>query len=188
VGDGKRPAACAGFLRHYIRDIVFAANDGLITTFAVVAGVRGADLGALVVLALGFANPAADGIAMGVGNYLGIKSERAAELGRAFRERDETLHAMRHGAVTWSAFVLAGLIPLLPFFGGGTTTDRFPLSLFLTAASLFSVGAARTVVTRQSWWKSGLEMLLIGALAGGAAFLAGWIVERLTGTGGAGGA
>jgi len=33
--------------RHYIKDVVFAANDGIITTFAVVAGVRGAEFGAL---------------------------------------------------------------------------------------------------------------------------------------------
>ena len=29
----------------YIRDLVFSANDGLITTFAVVAGVAGAAIG-----------------------------------------------------------------------------------------------------------------------------------------------
>ena len=77
------------FGRHYLRDIVYAANDGLITTFAVVAGTRGADLGAFAVLALGFANLAADGLAMGAGNYLGIKSERAAELGAGYGQRVE---------------------------------------------------------------------------------------------------
>src|SRR4029078_8063731 len=87
-----------GFGRHYIRDIVYAAHDGVVTTFAVVAGARGAGLGTRVVLALGLANLAADGLSMAVGNYLGIKSERAAELQGGYREWEETVHAARHGS------------------------------------------------------------------------------------------
>lgn len=59
----------------YIKDIVYGANDGIITTFAVVAGVAGASLSPQIVLILGFANLLADGLAMGLGNYLGTKSE-----------------------------------------------------------------------------------------------------------------
>lgn len=61
----------------YIRDLVYGANDGIITTFAVVAGVAGASLSSTVVLILGFANLLADGLAMAIGNYLGTKSEAA---------------------------------------------------------------------------------------------------------------
>src|SRR6266508_3915504 len=32
------PHGARGILQHYIRDLVYGANDGLITTFAVVAG------------------------------------------------------------------------------------------------------------------------------------------------------
>ena len=167
------------FGRHYIRDIVYAANDGIVTTFAVVAGVRGAELSAGVVLVLGFANLAADGLSMAVGNYLGIKSERAAILGEAYREWPETVHAARHGAVTWLSFVAAGLMPLIPFFGGRAVHRAFWYSLGLTAVSLFAVGASRSLVTRRSAWRGGTEMLTIGALAGGAAFLAGRLMERL---------
>jgi vacuolar iron transporter family protein len=175
---GMEQEAGRRFVRHYIRDIVYAANDGVVTTFAVVAGVRGAGLSAPVVLALGFANLAADGLSMGVGNYLGIKSERAAELGGTFDECRESVHAARHGGVTWAAFVLAGLTPLLPFTLG--VPGAFSWSVGLSAATLFGVGAVRTGVTGRSWWHSGLEMLTVGALAGTAAFVAGRIVERLT--------
>ena len=54
---------------------VFAANDGLITTFAVVAGSFGASLDSNVIIILGFANLFADGFSMASGNYLGTKSE-----------------------------------------------------------------------------------------------------------------
>ncbi len=59
----------------YIKDIVYGANDGIITTFAVVSGVAGAALSIKTVLILGFANLIADGISMGASNYLGSKSE-----------------------------------------------------------------------------------------------------------------
>ncbi|MBU1085682.1 MAG: VIT1/CCC1 transporter family protein [Candidatus Beckwithbacteria bacterium] len=60
----------------YIRDLVYGANDGIVTTFAVVAGVAGANLSSNIVLILGFANLFADGLAMAIGNYLGTKSEQ----------------------------------------------------------------------------------------------------------------
>ena len=167
------------FARHYIRDIIYAANDGIITTFAVVAGVRGADLSASIVLVLGFANLAADGLSMAIGNYLGIKSERATEMRDVYEEWPETVHAAKHGAVTWSAFLCAGVVPLLPFFLGQEVDRAFWLSLALTAATLFAVGALRTLVTRRPLWRSGFEMLSIGGLAGAAAFTVGWLIERM---------
>ncbi len=59
----------------HLRDLVYGAIDGTVTTFAVVAGVAGAELGAVVVLVLGVANLVADGFSMAVSNYLGTRSE-----------------------------------------------------------------------------------------------------------------
>ncbi|MBT5237611.1 GMP synthase [Candidatus Peregrinibacteria bacterium] len=59
----------------FIQDIVYGGNDGIVTTFAVVAGTVGADLPHYVVIILGLANLVADGTSMGTGSYLAIKSE-----------------------------------------------------------------------------------------------------------------
>lgn len=59
----------------YLKDAVYAANDGIVTTFAVVAGVVGASLNPVVILILGFANLLADGFSMATGNYLGTSAE-----------------------------------------------------------------------------------------------------------------
>ncbi|PRP85896.1 hypothetical protein PROFUN_06170 [Planoprotostelium fungivorum] len=59
----------------YIKDIIYGGLDGIITTFAIVAGVSGAQLSVSVVLILGLANLIADGFSMAVGNYLGTQSE-----------------------------------------------------------------------------------------------------------------
>jgi VIT1/CCC1 family predicted Fe2+/Mn2+ transporter len=60
----------------FIQDIVYGANDGIITTFAVVAGSAGANLPHRVIVILGLANLLADGISMGMGNFLSLRSQR----------------------------------------------------------------------------------------------------------------
>lgn len=63
-------------LGSYIHDIVYGGNDGIVTTFAVVAGATGANLPHYVVIILGVANLLADGTSMGTGAYLSLRSER----------------------------------------------------------------------------------------------------------------
>ena len=99
--------------RHYIRDMVYGANDGIITTFAVVAGVTGGALSPRAVLIVGAANLFADGLSMGVGNYLSIRSNESARAAEDLPE-EETRPA-RHGIATFLSFFAAGAIPLAPY-------------------------------------------------------------------------
>ncbi|MDA3836836.1 MAG: VIT1/CCC1 transporter family protein [Nanoarchaeota archaeon] len=72
--SGHREVHDTGFGK-YLKSWVYGGLDGIITTFAVVAGVAGAALGVNVILILGFANLIADGISMAIGDYLSTKSE-----------------------------------------------------------------------------------------------------------------
>lgn len=73
----------------YIGDFVYGANDGIITTFAVVSGATGATFSAAVILILGIANLVADGISMGLSNYLALRSRRDYQKKqRAIEERE----------------------------------------------------------------------------------------------------
>ena len=74
----------------------------------------------------------------------------------------------------------AGVVPLLPFLGSPPPL-RFPLSVAATCLTLFGVGASRALVTRRPWGGSGLEMLVVGGLAGAVAFGAGLAVGRIGG-------
>ena len=60
---------------NYLRDWVYGGIDGAVTTFAIVAGVVGAELSAGIVLILGLANLLADGFSMAAANYSGTKTE-----------------------------------------------------------------------------------------------------------------
>ncbi|MBY0353837.1 VIT1/CCC1 transporter family protein [Candidatus Babeliales bacterium] len=59
----------------YIKSIVYGGLDGIVTTFAVVAGASGASLNPGVILILGFANLIGDGISMAFGDYVSSRSE-----------------------------------------------------------------------------------------------------------------
>ncbi len=71
-------------LRTYLKQIVYGGNDGIITTFAIVAGFAGAQaqgsqaaaFGALAVLVFGLANLTADAVSMGMGEFLSGRSAR----------------------------------------------------------------------------------------------------------------
>lgn len=97
----RRPAILRR-LAPYVRDMVYGGNDGIVTTFAVVAGTVGAGLPGYIVIILGLANLFADGVSMAAGAYLSIKSERdryvrvrKEELERIGARSDEARRAVR---------------------------------------------------------------------------------------------
>lgn len=59
----------------YSKTIVFGGLDGIITTFAVVTSVNGAELTTGVIIVLGIANLIADALGMAFGEYISEKSE-----------------------------------------------------------------------------------------------------------------
>jgi VIT1/CCC1 family predicted Fe2+/Mn2+ transporter len=170
--DGGRPPKGIG---HYLRDMIFGALDGVITTMAVVAGATGAQLGARVALILGVANLVGDGISMGASNYLGLKSE-LEQAGR-----DVALEApWRHGLVTIAAFVVVGTVPLLAY---GLPRPRgmsvLPVAALLSLLALAVTGAARALFVQRSPLRSAAEMTAVGALAGMAAYAVGMLGKQL---------
>lgn len=162
-------------VRHYLGDLVYGANDGIITTFAIMAGVAGADLPPVVVLILGLANLVADGFSMGASNFLSLRSRAAIE--RNEHGAASEPFALRHGIATFGAFVLIGAVPLIGFVLP-LSDDRFLQATIGTLAVLFAVGASRSFVTGGRWWSEGAEMLAVGALAAAVAF---WLGRALAG-------
>lgn len=92
------PAAIAARIaaqptQSYLRDFVYGAIDGAVTTFAVVAGVIGAELSSSVIIILGLANLFADGFSMAVSNYLGTRAdEQLLQRARSIEEKHIALH------------------------------------------------------------------------------------------------
>lgn len=170
-----------GTLRTYIKDIVYGANDGIVTTFAVVASVVGAGLDPAVILIIGVASLFADGFSMAASDFLGSRSEQATD-----GEDDPAANrraAAKSGAVTLVGFVLAGALPLLPYAILRDGAGLFWMTCVATGLALFAIGAARTVVTGRKAIVAGLEMVLVGGTAVMIAFFLGKLTANLTGGG-----
>lgn len=164
----------------YIGDLVLGANDGIITSFAVISGAAGAGLSAFVVIVLGLANLVADGISMGLSNYLSLESTKEAEE-KAGMSETRLNNPSRHGLATALAFSSAGILPLIPYFFDIPPGAQFTAAIAATAISLFFVGASRTIVTGVNWFRSGMEMFLVGGVAAAAAYGVGAAVKAFFG-------
>ena len=75
----------------WVRDLVFGANDGLVAAFAVVSGVHGAEVSTRIVLLAGLAELLGGTIAMGLGAFLAVKSEREFVGSERTREEREVI-------------------------------------------------------------------------------------------------
>lgn len=172
----REPTGATELARHYIRDVIYGANDGIITTFAVVAGVTGGALSPKAVLIVGSANLLADGLSMGVGNYLSIRSHESARAAQGLPEEEAA--PAKHGTATFVAFAIAGALPLIPYGFAASSEIRFAISVAVTLCALFVIGSLRSLVTVERWTTAGLEMLLLGAVVALAAYgsgaLAAW--------------
>ena len=152
-------------------DLVYGANDGIITTFAVVSGVVGASLSNTVIVVLGFANLVADGFSMGASNYLArsdVENAERAEQADAASTAPPRLPASSPRARPRCAYRSARR--LLPLPG----RDRAHLRC------IFLVGASRSFATRAGL-RSGAEMLVVGSFAAAVAYAIGSFASSLTG-------
>jgi len=167
--------------RYYIKDIVYGANDGIITTFAIVSGVIGAGLSVRTVLIIGIASLAADAFSMASSSYLGSASERAAFP----RVRDEGIverhtNPLTAALITFVSFVVAGSVPLLPYVFFREDGFVFFCTAGVTGLALFFVGALRSHFTHRGFMASGAEMFVVGGIAASIAFTLGKVISILT--------
>ena len=221
----------AGPRHSYLRDWVYGGIDGAVTTFAVVAGVVGAQLSSKVILIIGIANIVADGFSMAASNYLGTRTEHEElrrveaiehrhidkfpegereEVRQIFREKgfegedlervvdlitsdrerwvrtmlteeyglpQEVRSAHLAALSTFSAFLLCGLAPLVPFIFGAA--NAFGLAAFLTGAVFFVIGSVKSIWSTIPWWRSGITTLALGSVAAALAYAVGVLLQGL---------
>lgn len=115
--------------------------------------------------------------------------ERVVELVTSDRERwvrtmlteeyglpQEVRSPWRAALSTFSAFLLCGLVPLLPFLLN--MTNPVVVSVVFTGSVFFIIGSIRSRWSTASWWYSGLTTLLVGAAAAGLAYLIGMLLRE----------
>ena len=169
------------FFENYLKEFVYGALDGTVTTFAIIAGSAGANLDAKIVLILGISNVFADGFSMASSNYLSEKSERE-QCG------DESIEGIKvkpfHNAfATFISFIVIGSIPLFPYLFNaifGVWHDRtFLISCIFTSIAFILVGQIRGRMTNKNKFFAGIETLTIGGVAATVAYAVGAFLDKI---------
>lgn len=167
-------------MKKYLIEFVYGATDGTVTTFAIIAGTIGANLDPVIVLLLGISNVFADGFSMAASDFLSERAGKDLE-GKSTSIRKPLFSA----AATFSAFVIVGCIPLLPFiiaeFVDALKPHSFAVALVATSIAFICIGSIRGAVTKTSILKSALETLVIGGVAAFIAYGVGSLVSTLVG-------
>jgi VIT1/CCC1 family predicted Fe2+/Mn2+ transporter len=102
-----------------------------------------------------------------------VKTMLADEYGLAAEVRSP----WRAALATFLAFVVCGLVPLLPYLFGFTSS--FLVSCVLTGATFFLIGSLKSRWSTSGWLRSGLETLFVGALAAGLAYVVGVLLKGI---------
>lgn len=104
---------------------------------------------------------------------LWVKTMLAEEYGVSPHVRSPLVAA----ASTLAAFLLCGVVPLLPFLL--PMPNATAISSVATALVFFSIGSAKSFWLTTPWWRAGLETLLIGSAAAALAYLVGLFLGRI---------
>lgn len=81
------------------------------------------------------------------------------------------------GLSTFSAFIVCGLVPLIPYLLW--RPDAFVIASVLTGIVFFAIGSVKGAWSTRPWWRSAFETLVVGAAAASAAYLAGTVLQGL---------
>jgi VIT1/CCC1 family predicted Fe2+/Mn2+ transporter len=189
----------------YIKSMIYGGLDGIITTFAVVAGVAGASLSSGIVLILGFANLIADGLSMAIGDFLSTKAEneynqteRARELwevenypegekkemvefyiskGLEDNDAQTVVDIISKHKKTWIDIMMVEELGIIE-------SDESPLkNALVTFVSFFSFGFIPLIVFISAYFLPGVNeesFLFASILTGAALFILGALKVRIT--------
>lgn len=78
---------------------------------------------------------------------------------------------------TFHAFIICGLIPLLPFIL--SLRNAFIISIILTGMVFFIIGSIKSLWSPNPWWREGLMTLMVGSIAAALAYAVGVLLEGL---------
>ena len=144
------------------RAAVLGGVDGIITSFAIVAGAHSGSLSTQVVLLIGLSSLVADGLSMGISEFLSTQASREA-------------NPIQQGLVCFASFVVNGVVPIVTYVA---------VRGVLLSVAMFSLVQLMLLGVLRSWYTSEhilvglLQTSLLGGIAGTAAYGVGTLVDH----------
>jgi VIT1/CCC1 family predicted Fe2+/Mn2+ transporter len=163
--------------RATVREILMGAQDNLTNVLAVMLGVSiGSGRASMVALAC-LSAAVAESVSMGGVLYTSTRAEYSLDDRLAPGTADDhppssRLSPAMSGATTFAAALVAGLVPLVPFVFFALPT-AVPVSMTISIAALFGLGATTGRVSGGAWFRDGIRLIVVAGVAALAAALIG---------------
>lgn len=143
-----------------IRAALLGGMDGIITSFAIVAGVEAGGLSNRAVTVVGISSLVADGISMGISEYISSSAERSTKVGN--------VNPLRLALLCFTSFIANGAVPL--FLYGFVLRGRIIPCAALFLLQVMALGFLRSLVTSERVHYGISQTALLGSIAGGTAY------------------
>jgi len=154
----------------FLRNFVFGAEDGLVSTVGLLSGVTFAGLSPREIILSGVILIMVEAISMAAGVYISEDSEKELD-------PNEKENQFSDAAVMLFSYALIGLIPLLPYLLTPEPRLAFYWSIAASLFTLFCVGLFKGFFVHNHPLKSAVKITLIGAVVIGVAVWVGTLVR-----------
>lgn len=144
----------------YLRNFIFGVEDSLVSTVGLLSGVAITGAETRTIFVTGIILIFVEAFSMAVGSFL---SEHSAD---EFMQKTETSfrQPLFLGGVMFISYFVAGFIPLLPYVFFPINL-AFWYSIGLSLFALFVLGVVSAKLSKISFIKSGVRMLIVGGIA-----------------------
>lgn len=154
----------------FLRNFVFGAEDGLVSTVGLLSGVSFAGMASREIILSGVILIMVEAISMAAGVYISEDSEK--ELDPSEKE-----NVISDSIVMFFSYALIGLIPLLPYIAIDSTHTAFYWSVASSLAALFCVGLFKGFFVHSHPLKGALKITAIGAVVIAVAVFVGTLIK-----------
>jgi len=135
----------------YLRNLVFGVEDGLVSTVGLLSGIASANASKTSIVLSGVILILVEAMSMAAGSF---SSEESVS------DRSNYKLALMGALIMFSAYVLAGLIPLSPYLI--FATNDYAISVVLSLISLFFLGYFSARVKKRNQFFHGIHTFFVG--------------------------
>ncbi len=151
----------------HIRNLMFGVEDSLVSTVGLLSGIAVAGVSQQTLVTTGFVLIFVEAFSMGIGSFL--SESTVAEAGHQSLKGSE-----EGGFIMFMSYILAGLIPLLPYVFIYSEQTVW-ISIAASMVALMILGVVAGSLLKISVWRNAWRTFLLGGLA----IVVGAVIGRL---------
>lgn len=163
---------------NFLREIVFGANDGVVTSIGFLVGIAGSVAQQSIIVIAGVLTIVAGGASMALGNYLAVKSQKEFyDSTSNLKAKDFEKSPIISGIVIGFCYLVGGIPPILPFIYFQPTARALVMSFLVSVIVMVGIGIVRWILNKGSIGGKITETVAVGIIAAGIGFVAGEVLN-----------